>query len=252
MNQLIITRNNESVTSSLNIATDFDKQHKHVLRDIDELKKDVPNFGLMFFETAEPDSYGRDRRIYLMNRDGFSLLAMGFTGTKSLHFKLKYIEAFNKMEKYLSSQNQQNYTLPHNFKEALIMLAEQVDENDQLKAQIENDKEKVLLANAITTSDEGMLIEAAAKYMRQNGVRIGRDRLFKWLRGKGYLISRKGREWNIPSQKALNQGLMKIHCQLDYDSDGELKANRQVVVTGKGLMFFINKFLHEGQLKFDL
>lgn len=127
-----------------------------------------------------------------------------------------------------------------------------MDENEQLKFEIESNKEKVILANAITTSDEGLLIEAAAKYMRQNGVNIGRDRLFKWLRNKGYLVNRQGREWNMPTQKSLNQGLMKIHCHLYYDSEGELKTSRQVVVTGKGLMYFINKFLHDGQLKLSL
>lgn len=115
------------------------------------------------------------------------------------------------MEQALIEQPQPNYHLPSTFKEALIMLAESVDENDKLKQQIENDREKVVLANAITTSDEGLLIEAAAKYMRQNGVNIGRDRLFKWLRGQGYLVSRQGREYNMPTQKSLNQGLMKIH-----------------------------------------
>ena len=253
MNELVIMHNQQAVTSSLQVAETFEKRHDNVLRDIQTLKKDVLNFEEMFFETTEPDSYGRDRRIYLMNRDGFTLLAMGFTGSKALQFKLKYIEAFNEMEKQLTQQQPEvNYNLPQNFKEALLMLAETVDENDQLKAEIENNKEKVVLANAITTSDEGLLIEAAAKYMRQNGVNVGRDRLFKWLRGQGYLVSRKGREWNMPTQKSLNQGLMKIHCQLYYDSEGELKTNRQVVVTGKGLMFFINRFLHLGQLSLPL
>src|SRR5699024_9530527 len=63
------------------------------------IQKDVPNFGEMFYHTKEQDSYGRDRKIYLMNRDGFTLLAMGFTGSKAMEFKLKYIEAFNQMEK---------------------------------------------------------------------------------------------------------------------------------------------------------
>ena len=58
----------------------------------------------MFIESNQPDSYGRDRRIYYMNRDGFSLLAMGFTGKKALQFKLKYIDAFNRMEKQLQQQ----------------------------------------------------------------------------------------------------------------------------------------------------
>lgn len=146
----------------------------------------------------------------------------------------------------------QQFGLPANYKEALQHLAGYVEENEQLKQQIENDREKVVLANAITTSDEGLLIEAAAKYMRQNGVNIGRDRLFKWLRGRGYLVNRKGREWNMPTQKSLNQGLMKIHAQQYFDCEGELKVRRQVVVTGKGLMYFINKFLHDGQLTLTL
>ncbi|MDX1806552.1 MAG: phage regulatory protein/antirepressor Ant [Paenisporosarcina sp.] len=250
MTELVIMHDHQAVTSSINVAETFGKEHKHVLRDIDALEKDVPNFGLIFFATTEPDRYNRDRRVYLMNRDGFTLLAMGFTGSKALQFKLKYIEAFNQMEKELLPQS--NYHLPQNYKEALYMLADSVDENEQLKMKIENDKEKVVLANAITTSDEGLLIEGAAKYMRQNGVEIGRDRLFKWLRGQGYLVCRKGREYNMPTQKSLNQGLMKIHCQLYYDSEGDLKTNRQVVVTGKGLLFFVNKFLFDGQLKLNL
>lgn len=249
---LVVIQNRQAVTTSLQVAESFEKRHDHILRDIKTIKKDVPNFGEMFFETNSPDRYGRDRRIYLLNRDGFTLLAMGFNGKKALQFKLKYIEAFNQMEQSLLEQRQPTYHLPQNFKEALYMLAESVDENDRLKQQIENDKEKVVLANAITTSDEGLLIEAAAKYMRQNGINIGRDRLFKWLRGQGYLVNRQGREWNMPTQKSLNQGLMKIHAQQYFDSDGELKVNRQVVVTGKGLMFFINKFLHDGQLSLQL
>lgn len=250
---LTVIREGQAVTSSLQVAESFEKRHDNIIRDIESLKKDVLNFEEMYFQSTTADKYGRSRKIYYMNRDGFTLLAMGFTGKKALEFKLKYIEAFNQMERKLLEQGEQiPYKLPSTFKEALLMLAETVDENDQLKQQIENNREKVVLANAITTSDEGLLIEAAAKYMRQNGVNIGRDRLFKWLRGRGYLVSRKGREWNMPTQKSLNQGLMKIHTQLYYDYDGALKTNRQVVVTGKGLMYFINKFLHDGQLSLKL
>lgn len=99
MNHLLIMHNRQAVTSSSNIAETFGKHHKHVLDSIGNLEKDVPNFRQMFFETTEPDSYGRNRRIYLMNRDGFTLLAMGFTGSKALHFKMEYINAFNEMEK---------------------------------------------------------------------------------------------------------------------------------------------------------
>lgn len=98
---LVVMKNKQAVTSSLNIARNFEKRHDHILRDIENLKKDVPNFGEMFFKTTELDSYSRDRKVFLMNRDGFTLLAMGFTGKKAVDFKLKYIQAFNEMEERL-------------------------------------------------------------------------------------------------------------------------------------------------------
>ena len=99
MNDLIIMKNQQAVTTSLNIANDFDKEHHNVIKAAESLKKDVVNFNEMFFEGSEPDSYGRPRKVYYMNRDGFTLLVMGFTGSKSLEFKLKYINAFNAMER---------------------------------------------------------------------------------------------------------------------------------------------------------
>lgn len=102
--ELVIMRDRQAVTTSLQVAENFEKNHRDVLRSIDMLKKDVRNFAQMFTESTELDSYGRDRRIYYINRDGFSLLAMGFTGKKALQFKLKYIDAFNQMEKQLQQQ----------------------------------------------------------------------------------------------------------------------------------------------------
>lgn len=102
MSNLVIMKNRQAVTSSLNIAESFDKQHAHVTRDIENLlREDVSNFGEMFVEGTEPDSYGRPRKVYFMNRDGFSFLAMGFTGAKAREFKLKYVQAFNKMEDHI-------------------------------------------------------------------------------------------------------------------------------------------------------
>lgn len=105
LKEMVIMRNKQAVTSSLNVAETFEKRHDHLKRDIDALKKDVPNFGEMFLEGNEPDSYGRNRHIYYMNRDGFTLLAMGFTGKKALQFKLEYINAFNKMETKINSKS---------------------------------------------------------------------------------------------------------------------------------------------------
>lgn len=106
MNDIILsTRNGEPVASSRQIAESFEKNHRDVLRAVDGLKEDVRNFAQMFFETEAPDSYGRPQRTYLMNRDGFSLLVMGFTGKAALEWKLKYIQAFNEMEKKLATRS---------------------------------------------------------------------------------------------------------------------------------------------------
>lgn len=103
MNELVHIDNQQVVTDSRSVAEHFGKRHDHVMRDIEAYKKDVPNFGEMFHETTMPDSYGRQQKAYLMNCDGFSLLVMGFTGAKALEWKLKYINAFNAMEKAIKT-----------------------------------------------------------------------------------------------------------------------------------------------------
>lgn len=140
MTELVIMKDRQAVTSSLNVAENFEKRHDNTLRDIDQLKKDVLNFEEMFFEANEPDSYGRDRRVVYMNRDGFTILAMGFTGKKALQFKLKYIEAFNQMEDRIKQQIQ----IPNTPRElALLALSageetnQRVDELDTRVADLE-------------------------------------------------------------------------------------------------------------------
>lgn len=99
MENLVIMKEQQAVTTSLQVAERFEKRHDNILRDVEALKEDVLNFEEMFFEGDEPDSYNRPRKIYYMNRDGFTLLAMGFTGKEALRFKLDYINAFNVMER---------------------------------------------------------------------------------------------------------------------------------------------------------
>ena len=101
MEELVSIKNDEAVCDSLEIAEKFRKRHDRVIRAVENLKKDVPNFGEMFHRTLYEDSYKRKQPKYFMNRDGFSLLVMGFTGKKALEWKLNYIKAFNKMEKLI-------------------------------------------------------------------------------------------------------------------------------------------------------
>lgn len=100
MNNLVIVNNNQVVVSSLDIAEHFSKEHKNVLRDISDILA-AQNRATKFYHETTYQNRGKDYKAYLMNRDGFSLLAMGFTGKKALQWKLKYIEAFNEMEETL-------------------------------------------------------------------------------------------------------------------------------------------------------
>lgn len=99
MKNLVIMKDSQAVTSSLNVADTFEKNHQHVLRDLDGLKEGVQNWTDLYWEDTyiHPQNKQPYRMIY-MNRDGFALLAMGFTGKRALQFKLKYIQAFNAME----------------------------------------------------------------------------------------------------------------------------------------------------------
>ncbi len=102
---LVIIQNRQAVTTSLQVAESFEKRHDHVLRDIETILGGLPNSGEapMFYESAYEHPQNKQQyRMFYMNRDGFTLLAMGFTGSKALDFKLKYIQAFNEMERQLT------------------------------------------------------------------------------------------------------------------------------------------------------
>lgn len=96
MNELVIMHNKQAVTTSLRVAEVFGKDHKHVLETISNLAAEKS--AAKFFAEATYDNRGKQYPMYYMNRDGFTLLAMGFTGKKALQFKIKYIQAFNSME----------------------------------------------------------------------------------------------------------------------------------------------------------
>ena len=206
LNLVTLTDNsNQPVTTSKKIAEVFEKEHRNVLRDIDSLK-DVLNFEQMFFETTEPDSYGRHQRVYQINRDGFSLLAMGFTGQKALEWKVKYIEAFNSMEEQLNTPEIQ---MAH----GLLAAQKLIERKDKLIAEqkqvIEEQRPKALFADAVSTSKTSILIGDLAKLICQNGIEIGQKRLFAWLRENGYLI-KTGNSKNMPMQRYIEQGLFEI------------------------------------------
>lgn len=131
-------------------------------------------------------------------------------------------------------------------KDALADLLQQA--SDQLKEkdiQIAEMKPKALFADAITESHTSILVGELAKILRQNGIDIGQKRLFKWLRNNHYLISRKGTDWNMPTQYSMNLGLFEIKESSHINGNGVNVITKTPKVTGKGQKYFVNKFLKE-------
>ncbi len=119
------------------------------------------------------------------------------------------------------------------------------NENTQLKLENEQMKPKALFADAVSVSDTTILVGELAKILKQNGVNIGATRLFAWLRENGYLISRKGTDWNMPTQRSMELGLFNIKETTITHSDGHTTISKTTKVTGKGQQYFINKFLKD-------
>ncbi|HEO6612926.1 TPA: phage antirepressor KilAC domain-containing protein [Streptococcus agalactiae] len=124
-------------------------------------------------------------------------------------------------------------------------LTEQVK---RLETKIEKDKPKVLFADAVSASKSSCLIGELAKILKQNGIDIGQNKLFQWLRANGYLISRRGESWNQPTQKSMQLGLFELKKTAINHSDGHTTTNVTPKVTGKGQQYFINKFLNQEYL----
>ena len=130
--------------------------------------------------------------------------------------------------------------------DAIIRLATQLKEErakrEAAEKVIEEQRPKALFADAVSASKTSILIGALAKLIRQNGVDVGQKRLFEWLRKKGYLI-KSGNDKNMPTQRSMEQGLFEVKEGSYVDGDGVNRITRTTKVTGKGQLYFVNKFL---------
>lgn len=133
--------------------------------------------------------------------------------------------------------------IPRTLPDALKAYASEIEAHNQTKALLEEQKPKVLFADAVSTSDTDILIGDLAKLLNQNGHAIGQNRLFEQLRNEGFLISRKGGSYNMPTQRAMEMGLFRVKETAITHSDGRVSLNKTPKVTGKGQQYFINRFI---------
>ena len=127
-------------------------------------------------------------------------------------------------------------------------ILELTNNNKNLENQIEVQKPKVVFADSVSASNTSILVGELAKLIKQNGYDIGQNRLFQWLRENGYLINRHGESYNLPTQKSMEQGLFEIKETTINNSCGYTRITKTAKVTGKGQIYFINKFKNGASL----
>ena len=193
-NELVKVINGKTVVSSRDVAENFGKRHDNVMQNIERVLKDsagvleIKETPMFQKSTYVNQQNGQEYPEYVMNRDGFSLLTMGFTGTAALEWKLKYIAAFNSMEQRLT------FTIPQTYAEALQLAADQAKE--LLLA-----KPKVDFYDSVADSKDAMSMAEVAKVLGG----IGRNKLFKFLRDHKVLQAN-----NLPYQRYVDSGYFRV------------------------------------------
>ena len=135
---------------------------------------------------------------------------------------------------------------PDSWIKVLTALKEERAAKERLQLEATENKPKVIFADAVSVSEGTILIGELAKILKGNGIEIGQNRLFEKLRRDGYLIKRKGTDYNAPTQKAMDLGLFRVKETAITHSDGHVTISKTTKVTGKGQQYFINLFLGKG------
>ena len=185
---------------------------------------------------------------WLINESGVYSLILSSKLPKAKQFKRwvtsEILPAIHKHGAYMTEETLEKALTSPDF---LIRLATELKDEKEKRKQVEADleaaKPKMLFADAVSASDNTILVGDLAKLIKQNGQPLGQKRLFNWMRENGYLIKRQGADYNSPTQKAMELGLFKIKETAITHADGHVSISKTVKVTGKGQTYFVNKFL---------
>ena len=250
MSNLVKIENNQVVTTSLKVAKHFkDGLHKIVRRDIRKLieqvkdgYKSVP----MFQESTYTDKYGREQPMYLMNRDGFTLLVMGYEGKEAMQFKLKYIEAFNAMEAKLKEQSIQSVediiNNPRAMIKILTALVDEQDKNKQLTNQLEIAKPKVEYYDEVLDSSSLIKTTIIAKDYGMSAIKLHRL-LEEWE-----IIFWQNDVWVIYQEYA-DKGYCGYKTYSYLDDDGVQQTSKWLCWSEKGKEFLHQVLKNHGYIK---
>lgn len=194
------------------------------------------------------DSMGRTQVANLVTEAGLYSLVLGSRKAEAKSFKRwivhEVLPSIRKHGGYLTAEKIEEALLNP---DTIIRLATNLKEEQQkvrlLEEKRKEDAPKVLFADSVAASHTNILIGELAKILKQNGLDIGQNRLFEWLRQRGYLINRRGTDYNMPTQKAMEMELFIIKETTINKPDGSIHISKTVKVTGKGQVYFVNKLI---------
>lgn len=190
---------------------------------------------------AKCDTPSGKQEMTVINESGLYALIFGSKLESAKRFKhwvtSEILPSIRKHGGYIAGQ--ENMSDEQLLAKALMVAQSKIAENQK---QIERMKPKEIFADAVATSHTSILIGQLAKLICQNGHEIGQQRLFRWMRDNGYLM-KHGSNYNMPMQRYVEQGLFEIKESAVTNPDGSVRMTKTTVVTGKGQVYFINKFL---------
>ena len=185
------------------------------------------------FVKREGSNLGSKTTEYALTLDTAKEIAMVENNEEGKKIRRYFIE--------VEKKERNMFDIPKTLPEALRKAAE-------LAEQLEAQKPKVLFAESVETSKNSVLINELSKILKQNGYDIGQNRLFEKLREEGYLIKQKGQNWNLPTQKSMELGLFEVKKTVVNKPNGDIITKPTTKVTGKGQIYFVNKFLKENEV----
>jgi len=251
MNQLtIINRNGKFVADSREVAEMTEKRHADLIRDIDGYRSIIDQNAILrseefFIESSYSAGTGKNYRSYDLTRKGCDMVANKMTGEKGVLFTATYVTRFEEMEKQLNAPSDLEKFLLN--PDTILRIAQNWKEEQVLRIaaeqKIEADKPKTLFADAVTASNDCILVGQLATMLKQNGVDIGQTRLFHYLREEGYLC-KSGDRRNLPTQRAMELRLFEVK-EFTIQANSGIKVRNTPKVTGRGQVYFLNKFLNK-------
>lgn len=190
------------------------------------------------------DSIGRNQKPTVINESGLYSLILSSKMPNAKRFKRwvtsEVLPTIRKHGAYMTDEKA--FDIVHNKNGLADLLQQAADQLKQKDIQIEKMKPKAMLADAITASETSILVGEMAKILKKNGVNTGQNRFFKWLRENGYLIKRKGTDYNMPTQKSMNLKLFEIKERTIVDGNST-RIVKTPKITGNGQQYFTNLFL---------